>query len=89
MSSEQQKESGMDYVARLTDDVISRFNKDNVRCAMVVIRNGIITTKKTDNFESISEYIGIWEAAKFQDMVALWKLQSKVSQRYSGESLGD
>lgn len=80
-----------DWMAELTKDLIDRANEMGVRVAVVCIQpGGLVATRKTDNFKSLPEYIGIWEAAKFQDCLALWKANPQdtdVDGRSSGKPL--
>ncbi len=79
-------------VQRLTKELFDELNRLDMKAAIVVVfKEGQVVTRKTDAFESISDYIGIWEVAKFQECISLWKINPGLSQTYeesSGNTLG-
>ena len=79
--NDEKREATMDWLKKASP-FIDEMNAAGIRAALVVITpDSRVSTRKTDNFNNLAEYIGIWEAAKFQDSVVMWNLQSKVASR--------
>ncbi len=78
---------GMDYVSKKSADLIDTFNAEGIKAALaVVMPDGRLVTRRTDHYKNVFEFLGLWEAAKFQESVAMWNLKSKISER-SGSRL--
>lgn len=84
---EKQKQLAMDFINKLTGELIAEANYQKIKLVVAAsLPNGTFVTRKTDCFKSVSEVIGMWEGAKFQEMTSLWSMNN-LSHRSLGTKL--